>query len=288
MRETKQIAITTCIILLFISHANIGNANTLPIIKPVNKEKNITIENQKILDQIYYNQSKKKNKKKQVTSISKMQLSEKSIQDYDVVTSENSFYLEIKKPSKIAKKRYKLHKEAYNTMLSDQYELAITLYNNLLKKYPNDELSLSSIALSYHKLGDIKSAKKFYAKTIKLYPNNFNTINNYLILVSQEYPKEAINELLKLNQVFNKNHLLKAQISYLYSKEQKYNLALKYINQALKISNKNPNYLYNKAIILEYLGNKKEAQEIYSYIINTESNSKNIPVALLKQKLESL
>ena len=107
MGETKQIAIITYLILFFISCVNIshaGSLNTLPITKPSSKEKNITIESQKILDQIYYNQSRKVNKKKKTTSISKMQISEKSIQDYDIVTSDNKFYLEIKKPSKTAKK----------------------------------------------------------------------------------------------------------------------------------------------------------------------------------------
>ena len=60
-----------------------------------------------------------------------------------------------------------------------------------------------------------------------------------------------------------------------------------YINEALKISNKNLTYLYNKAIILESLGDRKEAQEIYQYILNTETNNKNIPIALLRKKLNN-
>jgi Flp pilus assembly protein TadD len=267
MRKTKQIAITTYIICFFISANNISQAESLKII-PLNNT-SFSIENQKILDRIYYNKNKTKNKKQKKVFLSKMpEESFKTNLDYDTIKVNNNFFIEVKKPNKRFRKKYQLYQQAYAAISSEQYELAILLYNKILKVKPKDELSLSSIALSYQKLGDIESAKKIYAKTIKLYPNNTNTINNYLILIATEHPKEALNELLKLDQLFNYNHKLKAQISYLYAKQAKYLSALDYINEALKIDKNEVTYLNNKAVILEYLGNKSQANKIYNKIYN--------------------
>ena len=265
MRKTKQIAIITYIICSIIAYSNIVKAESLQNLS-LNKNK-ITLENQKILDQIYYNQQKIK--KKQKISISKIDDKVSPISpDYDTVQSNNNFFIEIKKPSKGLKKKYQLYQQAYLAINSQQYELAIFLYKKILKTNPKDQLSLSSIALSYQKLGDIASAKQTYAKTIKLYPNNINTINNYLILIAQQHPEEALNELLKLDNLFSNNHKLKAQISYLYAQQKKYSAALNYINKALKIKKYNLTYLNNKAVILEYLGEVKKANIIYNIIKN--------------------
>ena len=89
--------------------------------------------------------------------------------------------------------------------------------------------------------------------------------------MGRESPEESLSELLRIDKVFGDNHVLKAQISYLYAKQKKYDDSIKYIDTALKLSENNALYLYNKAVVLDRKGDYEEAKKTYHQVLNLRS-----------------
>jgi len=230
-------------------------------------------KSKKILNQIYKDQKTRNraSKKKKKYKIDRSSNKGVSLEGYDTVEGEGRFDVKIRKPGVKLEKKHALYEKAYGAMVGAQYEVAIFYYEDILKRYYKDEYALVGLALAYHYLGDIILAKKFYAKAIGLYPNNLVAINNFLILVGRESPEESLAELLKIDRVFYDNHVLKAQIAYLYAQQEQYDDSIKYINMALKFSSHNVRYLYNKAVVLDRQGNYEEAKKLYDKILNGKS-----------------
>ena len=121
---------------------------------------------------------------------------------YDTIEGGRKFDITIKKPGKNLEKKFNIYNHAHRASLSGQTEAAIVLSEKILVKYPKDRIAIWLFSFSYHKLGDYKSAKKYYSKALMHYPDDQALINNFLILVGEESPREALIEFLKLDRVF--------------------------------------------------------------------------------------
>jgi len=268
--------------------------NVIPNMKDGQEEDmdgRLSKKSKKILNQIYREQKRrnKENSKKVRYNIDHMSNPTVNLDGYDTISGEGRFDIKIKKPGRKLEKKHSLYNKAYNSMLDAQYEVAIFYYETILKKNYKDEYALVGLALAYHHLGDIVLAKKFYSKAIDYYPNNLVAINNFLILIGKESPKESLDELLKVDKVFSNNHVLKAQISYLYAKQEKFEDSIKYIDEALAVSKNNAIYLYNKAVVLDYQGENIEARKIYKYLLNLKSvETVGISTDQIKSRLDNM
>ena len=297
MRKGNVIAIITCCIFSFGSFVSEAKGSeSLNVIPAMKKrqgadyvEGKLSNRSKKVLNQIYKNQKSKRraSSKKSKLSIERMTKSEINLEDYDLEEGEGRFDVVVKKPSSRLEKKYDLYDKAHQSLASGQYEVAIVLYESILKKYHKDEFALIGLASTYHRLGDLKSARMFYIKALELFPNNMSAVNNFLILLGQESPGESLDELLKLDRVFHNNHVLKAQISYLYARQGNYEESLKYINTALRLKQDSVRYLYNKAVIMDHLGDVEGAKEIYNAMIGMKlSDSVGVSVERIRNRIK--
>lgn len=171
----------------------------------------------------------------------------------------------------------KYYKNAKDALSVGQYESAITYFKQLLKKKPNDPKILFGLATAYHKAKQYDNARKAYLETIKLGRDYWPAVNNYLILISEEFPENAEERLKNLwfkNPDFAS---IPAQLGNLNYEKRNYSVAAEYYSKAVSLDPKNYNYQYNFAVILEKMGDKTSAARVYRKILESPTDGYNLP-----------
>lgn len=176
----------------------------------------------------------------------------------------------------IDKNSRKYIKNAKDALAMGQYESAIAYYKELVKKNPKDRKFLFGLATSYHRAKQYEKAKDAYLKVINKYRNYWPAVNNYIILVSEENPKDAID---KLNDLWTNNPSFAAIPAYmgnLFFKQGNYRNSIDYYSKAISLDPENYNYQYNLAVILERVGERSSAAKIYLNILQN-ADASNLP-----------
>lgn len=178
-----------------------------------------------------------------------------------------------------------------------QYESAIAIYKDALKTQPQNRDVLFGLATSYHKNKQQGQAKGYYAKLLELYPYDTEGQNNFLSLVAEEAPQDALNEfdiLAKTNPGYAPIYAHKAMI---YMKMGDDKNAIKNLYTALKLNEDNSSYKYNLAILFDKNGYYENANRLYSDLIEESMRGNSLPVsrgqiedrvAFLRSKIKSL
>lgn len=164
-----------------------------------------------------------------------------------------------------------------------QYESAIAIYKNVLKEAPDDRDALFGLATSYHRNGQRDQAKIYYAKLLDIYPNDTEGQNNFLSLVGEEAPDDAIaefTELAKANPDFAPIYAHKAMI---YLKQGDDKNAIKNLYQALKMQPDNNDYKYNLAILFDRNGYNENAARLYTDLV--QDSYKGIPIPASRNQI---
>ena len=208
--------------------------------------------------------------------------------------------------------------------MKNNFKEALELYENVLKLNENNEEALIGAGICERKLFKLDEAINYYDWVLKINNNNENVLYNKAIALSLKGNNQDSNDLLtkaksikdsedilyafELNNLNDKNYSkvneefdsyikenkqitnpglynIKAQ-SLLH--EEKYDEALKYIEQALEL---NPNYTYainTKANILDKTGKKDEALLLYQKAAEGEQDNiiflLNYSLSLLENK----
>lgn len=93
--------------------------------------------------------------------------------------------------------------EGANAFNSGKYQEALTHWDNLIKKYPQEASAYYNSAITYARLGDMESAEKRYKEAIKYNPNMAEALDGLSsTLMGQGKTKEAlpyIEQSLKIN-----------------------------------------------------------------------------------------
>lgn len=166
---------------------------------------------------------------------------------------------------------------AYRASTSGQSEAALTIYKEALKQDEQNQNILFGLASIYHKLGQFTEAKLYYKKLLTMNPDYSKALNNYLLLLSEESPMEALNELKKMETENPDYSPIIAQIGMIYARMGEYDLAEKYLRKALLLSPEVVNYRYNLAVIYDQMKRYKEAVNLYQQLIDMESTGHALP-----------
>lgn len=154
--------------------------------------------------------------------------------------------------------------QAYKAALMGQYEAAVALYKKALAKDPENVSYLYSIGAVYQKLAQYNDAKVMYKKVLAIDPNHKSAMSNYIILMSEQQPGQAILELKQLENANPKFSPVIAQIGMLYAKTEQYDMAEGYMRKAVEISPDIINYRYNLAVLYDKMGNMPAALQLYT------------------------
>ncbi|MDX1949286.1 MAG: tetratricopeptide repeat protein [Rickettsiales bacterium] len=171
----------------------------------------------------------------------------------------------------------KLRKDAFDALSMGLYEVAVTYYKQVLEILPNDKNALFGLATSYHRAKQFSNAKEIYKKIINDDIENTDALNNYIILLSEEYGDSAIPKLEKLWQENKEISVIPAHIANLYYAKNDLKKAIEYYFQAVSVAPENVDYKYNLAVLLEKYGASDLAVKYYKNLLDESAKGKILP-----------
>jgi tetratricopeptide (TPR) repeat protein len=166
---------------------------------------------------------------------------------------------------------------AYEALLAGNQEDAISLYRQVLDEQPENKLALFGLATTYHRAGQLQLARPLYGRLLAIDPNNEEGLNNFLVLLADESPQEALTEMKKLQETHPDFSPLPAQMAVIYEKGGDVENALKSMKHAIDLSPENIKYRYDMAIMLDRAGARAEAADYYQQLLTASDRGEKIP-----------
>jgi Flp pilus assembly protein TadD len=179
----------------------------------------------------------------------------------------------------------------YKAATSGQLEAALYLYKKALKGDYDNTNVLFAIAALYHKLHQVKEARIYYKKLLYLDPDYQKALNNYLVLLSDDSPAQALTELSDLEKENPEYSPVQAQIGMIYAKMGDYISAEKYLKRAVVLSPQILHYRYNLAVVYDNMMKFREAVAVYKQLINAaDTGEQELPQSTysIKQRMTYL
>jgi Flp pilus assembly protein TadD len=171
---------------------------------------------------------------------------------------------------------YELDK-AYNAINSGQSEAAIEIYKNILSNAPNNTQALFGLATMYHRARQFDKARPLYRRLLLIDPQNRDGFNNFLVLLADEAPREALVEMGKLETANPGFSNIPAQMAVIYEKLGDQDKAIGKMFRAVELAPENLTYRYNLAIMLDKQKNYDEAAKLYRQLIEAAARGEKIP-----------
>jgi Flp pilus assembly protein TadD len=168
--------------------------------------------------------------------------------------------------------------EAYRALQLGQTEVALTLYHKALELAPLNEAAMIALATLYHKEGNVEAARELYVTLLQHNPHHRVALNNFLMLVAEESPHEAIAAFRKLEAINPHLAVIPAQIAMIFARENDPKHAIKYFKKALILEPDNISYRYNLAAILDRMGAKTQAAMLYRQLLEANRNGADLPI----------
>ena len=172
---------------------------------------------------------------------------------------------------------YELNR-AFTTLSSGDTEGAIAIYKNILSTEPKNSDALFGLASIYHREGQLVKARPYYDLLLKYYPTHREGLTNFLALVSEESPQEALAELGRLEERNPDFSPIPAQEGILLNKLGYVNESRAKMQRAIELAPDNLTYKYNLAVMLDSHNNYAEAASIYKLLIEASLRGETIPV----------
>lgn len=171
---------------------------------------------------------------------------------------------------------YELNR-AYSALTAGNSAAAAEAYKNILTAEPKNADALFGLAAIYHRQGLLAKARPLYGKLLKQNPNHREGLNNFLMLMSEESPQEALAELERLEQRNPNFSPIPAQQALILSKLGYADQARSKMARALELAPENQTYIYNLAVMLDTQGNYSEAAELYRVLLQASQRGETIP-----------
>ena len=169
---------------------------------------------------------------------------------------------------------------AYGLMVAGETTQAIEIYKNIVGSEPNNQDALFGLASLYHRTGDLEKARPFYARLLKINPDHREGLNNFLALISDEAPQEALAELERLEQRNPDFSPIPAQQALLLKKLGYMDKAQERMLRAIELAPDNLSYKFNLAVILDTNGHYQDAGALYRLLIDAAMKGEKVPVSI--------
>lgn len=166
---------------------------------------------------------------------------------------------------------------AYNALIAGHSETAIQIYEDILTGAPKNKEALFGLASTYHRLGQIDIARTLYGKLLAIEPKHRDGLNNFLVLLADEAPQEALTQMERLEAQNPGFSPIPAQMAIIYQKLGDQDKAVDKMYRALAIAPENITYRYNLAIMLDKSGKYAEAGKLYGQLLDSYAKGSVIP-----------
>jgi len=176
---------------------------------------------------------------------------------------------------------------AYMMLMGGETQEAVAVYKKILVTEPTSQDALFGLAATYQRLGQIDKARPLYGTLLKINPNHREGLNNFLVLVSDESPQEALAELERLEQRNPDFSPIPAQSALVLEKLGYVVEARAKLVRAIELAPENMTYKYNLAILLDRQSNYADAAALYRLLIDASLKGEKIPTstATLQKRL---
>ena len=154
---------------------------------------------------------------------------------------------------------------------------AIGVYNEVLETDPDNIQALLGLATSYHRTGQLEKARPLYGKVLAIDHDNKAALNNFMILLADEAPQEALAQLQQLEQRNPDFAAIPAQEAAIYQKLGLPEQAIQSMAKAIRISPNNMNYRYNLAVLLDRQRHYGQAITLYTQVLEASNRGEKIP-----------
>lgn len=171
---------------------------------------------------------------------------------------------------------YELNR-AYSALMGGDTASAIETYKNVLSTEPENEDALFGLASIYHRAGDLDKARPYYGQLLKINPNHREGLNNFMALISDEAPQEALAELERLEQRNPDFSPIPAQQALLLRKLGFGEQARDKMLRAIELAPENLTYRYNLAVMLDKEGDYTNAAALYRMLIDASLKGEKVP-----------
>ncbi len=196
------------------------------------------------------------------------------IEEDGVIKSQSKMDISVRttdKKDEFEKSKVKLER-AYKALLVGQVSAAISIYKEVLDKEPANKDAMFGLATAYQKNKQLDQARTIYTDLLKSEPNNQEALNNFLVLVAEEAPEDALIQLEKLERVNSDFSPVPAQIAMINIKLGHHDKAARYLRRAILLSPENLSYKYNLAITYDRLGKEAQALQLYHQLASAASS----------------
>ena len=166
---------------------------------------------------------------------------------------------------------------AYNALIAGKSETAIQIYEDILTSQPKNKEALFGLASTYHRLGQIDIARSVYGKLLEIDPKHRDGLNNFLVLLADEAPQEALAQMERLETQNPGFSPIPAQMAIIYQKLGDRDKAVEKMYRALSIAPENITYRYNLAIMLDKSGKYEDAGKLYTQLLDSHAKGTIIP-----------
>ena len=183
--------------------------------------------------------------------------------------------------NRVADLDYDLGK-AYYALVSGQPTLAMEIYKNVLTNDPNNKGALFGLATTYHRSGLIDQARIYYRKLLAIDPKNRDGLNNFLVLLADEAPEEALTQMQQLSERNPNFSPISAQMAIINQKLARGDEAIRLMYKAVELAPENLVYRYNLAIMLDKQKKYDEAGRIYKQLVDASLRGEVVPGNLQK------
>lgn len=173
---------------------------------------------------------------------------------------------------------YELNR-AYTALMGGDTQTAIETYKNIISVEPRNEDALFGLAATYHRLGMVEQARPMYGMLLKVNPNHREGLNNFLVLVSDESPQDALPELERLEARNPDFSPIPAQIAIVLDKLGYADQSREKMLRAIELAPDNMTYKYNLAIMLDRRGEYRNAAALYRNLIEASLHGAQVPAS---------
>lgn len=191
-------------------------------------------------------------------------------------TSHESKGIQVDIKQRNADVSYDLEK-AYEALIAGRSDVAIEIYGDILTNAPKNQDALFGLASTYHRVGQLDLARSLYGKLLELNPKHRDGLNNFLVLLSEEAPEEALRHMARLETQNPGFSPIPAQMAIIYKKLGDNEKAVDKMYHALSLSPENVTYRYNLAVMLDRAGHYERAATLYGQVLKSYENGEDIP-----------
>lgn len=166
-----------------------------------------------------------------------------------------------------------------------RYAAAMEMFQVLHSKNRRDVRVLMGLAIAQQGAGFLQSAIETYENVLKIQPNNASAIINLMGLMKDQFPSVTLQRLSELRRKYPNNPGVPAQMGHVNAELKQYDQAMRFFEVAASMEPRNPDHIYNMAIISDRKGEVSNAIKLYERSLELDASFGNGGKSLPREQI---